>query len=353
MTYPVKIKSLKHENTLEITWDVTNHCNFHCRYCFPGANTGTHKVETNLDLLVNNFTHLATQYKTKLGKDRIHLKFSGGEPTLWKDFGEFILKLKKENNLYVGVISNGSRTLRWWKDYGYLIDNATLSFHIAEADIDHTIAVADMLTALGKKVVVMVLMDPARWDECVAAVEYMKTTSKEKWFIEVKTIVDTCELKVAYTKEQQQYLLTEIKRIPGFLWFINNIKLIISGLIKRYQSVATLDNGVTLKATSSAYISRGWDQFLGWDCAIGLETLYIKWDGDIKGSCGQRIYGLDYSHNILDANFIEKFNPEFKTSVCQQRQCACLPDTHVSKLSLSQRNIGGTRTVIPIAYYRD
>lgn len=352
MTYPIKIKSSKPSNILDVTWDITNHCNFHCRYCFPGSNSGTHKVETDLTVLVDNFTHLANQYKNKLGKDVIHLKFSGGEPTLWKDFGKFILKLKEANNLYVGVISNGARTLRWWQEYGHLIDNATLSFHIAEADIDHTIAVADTLTQLGKKVTVLVLMDPDRWNECVAAVEYMKLTSNEKWFIEVKTIVDTADIKVAYTKEQQNYLLKEIKRMPGFFWFIKNSKLILTGLIRKYQSIATLDDGSRLKATSSAYVSRGWDQFLGWDCSIGLETLYIKWDGSIKGSCGQIVYGLDYSYNILDSNFVEEFNPEFKQSICSQRHCVCLPDTHVSKLNLSQGNVGSTRTIIPITQHR-
>jgi organic radical activating enzyme len=352
MTYPVKIKSYKPNNILDVTWDITNHCNFHCRYCFPGSNAATHKVEADLNLLVKNFTYLASQYKTKLGKDFIHLKFSGGEPTLWKDFGKFILKLKEENNLYIGIISNGSRTLRWWQEYGHLIDNATISFHIAEADIDHTIAVADTLSKLGKKVTVLVLMDPSRWDDCIAAVHRMKTTSKEKWFIEAKTIVDTADFKVTYTEEQQQYLLKEIKRMPSVLWFIKNIKLIVAGLVRRYQSVTTLDDGSLLKMRSSGYVSRGWDKFLGWTCSIGLETLYIKWDGSIKGSCGQTIYGLDYSYNILDSNFVVKYNPQFKTSICQQRHCVCLPDTHVSKLSFSQRNIGSTRTIIPIAENR-
>ena len=331
MTYPVKIKSSKRNTILDVTWDLTNYCNFHCQYCFPGSNDGTHKIENNLDLLVDNFTYLANQYKDKLGKDLIHLKFSGGEPTLWKDFGKFILELKRKNNLYIGVISNGSRTLRWWQEYGYLIDNATISFHINEANVDHTVAVADTLAKLGKKVTVLVLMNPDRWEECVTVVERMKTTSKEKWFIEVKTIVDTINFKVSYTEKQQQYLLKEIKRMPGLLWFFTNIKLVIAGLVRRYQSIATLDDGSILKASSSGYVSRGWDRFLGWDCAIGLETLYIKWDGTIKGSCGQTVYGLNYSYNILDSNFIEKYNPEFKTSICQQRRCVCLPETHVTK----------------------
>lgn len=353
MTYPVKIKSTRRRDILEITWDLTNLCNFHCRYCFPGANDGDYKVTADLDLLANNFTHLSKQYKEKLKKDRIHLKFGGGEPTLWKNFGEFLIKLKEQNNnLYIGIISNGSRTLRWWKEYGHLIDNANLSFHIAEADVDHHIAVADTLAKLGKKVTVLVLMDPERWDDCVAAVERMKRTCKEKWFIEVKTIVDTPNSKIVYTDEQREYLIKEIKQMPKITWFIKNINLLFNGMVRRYQSIATLDDGSILKAGASGYVARGWDRFTGWDCDIGLETLYIKWDGSIKGSCGQIIYGLDYSYNILDTDFIKKYNPEFKSSICQQQFCNCLPETHTSKFSLGQRNVGSTRTIIPITQYR-
>ena len=352
MTYPIKIKSTQKANTLEITWDLTNLCNFHCRYCFPHANEGNYRVTTNLDLLVNNFTHLAEQYNTKLGKDQIHLKFGGGEPTLYKDFGELILKLKEKNNLYLGVISNGSRTLRWWQEYGHLIDNANLSFHIAEGDVDHHIAVADTLAKLGKKVTVPVLMDPNRWDDCVAAVERMKSTSKEKWFIEVKTVVDVPGVTISYTDEQRQYLMKELKRMPSLFWFIKNIKLLFNGLLRRYQSIATLTDGSTLKASASGYASRGWNQFIGWNCDIGLDILYIKWTGEIKGSCGQTIYGLDTSFNILDPQFTDNFNPEFKSSICQQQYCNCLPETHTSKFSLGDGDVSRTRTVIPITYNR-
>ena len=352
MIYPTKITSTRQSNTLEVTWDLTNLCNFNCRYCFPHANEGNYRVTADLDMLVTNFTHLAEQYKTKLGKDQIHLKFGGGEPTLYKDFGELILKLKEKNNLYLGVISNGSRTLRWWQEYGHLIDNANLSFHIAEGNVDHHIAVADTLATLGKKVTVLVLMDPARWDECVAAVEHMKATSKQKWFIEVKTVVDVPGVTITYTDEQRQYLMKELKQIPSLFWFIKNIKLIFNGLLRRYQSIATLTDGSILKASASGYASRGWNQFIGWSCDIGLETLYIKWTGEIKGSCGQTIYGLDTSFNILDPKFKNNFNPEFKSSVCQQQYCNCLPETHTSKFNLGQRNIGSTRTIIPITYNR-
>lgn len=332
MTYPIKIQSTKSADAVEITWDITNSCNFHCRYCFPGANAGDFKITQNLDLLADNFHHLAEQYKTKLGKDKIYLKFGGGEPTLWKDFGDFLARLKEQNNnLYLGVISNGSRTLRWWREYGHLIDNATLSLHIAEANLDHHIAVADILMELGKKVTVLVLMDPARWDECVSAVEYMKANCKCRFFIEVKTVVDVPGIVITYTEKQREYLVKEIKQMPGVLWFAKNISLIFNGLIKKYPSRATLDNGKVLKATVAGYVSRGWNKFTGWTCDVGLDTLYIKWTGEMQGACGQCIFDLDTSFNILDTDFVAKFDPKMVSSICQINRCDCQPETHITK----------------------
>lgn len=353
MTYPIRIETTKSARDLEITWDLTNYCNFSCRYCFPGASAGDFKVTQDLNLLANNFTHLATHYKTKLGRDNIYLKFGGGEPTLWADFGKLLAKLKEQNsNLYLGVISNGSRTLRWWKEYGHLIDNATLSFHISDANIDHHIAVADTLFELGKKVTVLVLMDPDRWDDCVNAVNYMKSNCKYRWFIEIKTVIPTPTVSVSYTADQQKYLVDEIKQMPNLLWFLKNSKLIYKGLIKKYSSIATLDNGKTLKATAAGYVSRGWNIFTNWSCDVGLDTLYIKWTGELQGSCGQPVFNLDSKFNILETDFINKFDPIMTSSICKVSLCACQPETHISKFSLSNGDVSGTRTIIPITDYR-
>jgi len=349
MTYPVKIQTTKSARELEIAWDLTNYCNFSCRYCFPEANAGDFKVTTDLNLLVKNFQHLANHYKSNFGRDQIYLKFGGGEPTLWADFGNLLVKLKEhQTNLYIGVVSNGSRTLRWWKEYGHLIDNATLSFHIGDSNIDHHIAVADALFSLGKKVTVLVLMDPDRWDECVNAVEYMKSNSVHRWFIEAKTIIPTPNSAIVYSEEQQLYLVNELKRMPSVLWFLKNIKLIYKGLIKKYASIATLDNGKTLKATAAGYVSRGWNVFTGWSCDVGLDTLYIKWTGELQGACGQPLFNLNTKFNILENDFTNKFDPEITSSICKVNLCSCPPETHISKFSLSKGNISSTRTIIPI-----
>jgi MoaA/NifB/PqqE/SkfB family radical SAM enzyme len=343
---PIKIVSTKKSNILEIVWTPNNVCNYKCEYCWPENNSGDYLSPTDLGLIVKNFNHLLERYKTKLGKDKVHLKIGGGEPSLWKDLALFIKEIKKENDVYLTLISNGSRTLRWWKEYGELIDNAHLSYHISQADPDHMIAVADTIYEFNKKVTVKVLMDRKHWQEGLDVIEYMKKNSKHKWFIMTSEVIEPEISKIGnikvvnaddiqITKNQKKFLKNPLKRIPNLFWIWKNRKLLFEGQIRLYESVAHFEDGKSMKAKTNAYINNNWNNFEGWSCDIGLEHFFIQWDGSIIGSCQQTLYGLDYSFNILDENFVEKFDPEFKPAVCSKKNCFCVPETHVSKFKLS------------------
>lgn len=342
---PIRIVSTNDQDYLEVRWNPTNVCNFSCRYCFPESNEGTHNSPENLDLVIKNFNHFLKQYREKLGKTKFHLKLGGGEPTLWKGLEYFISEIKKENNVYVSLISNGSRTLRWWKQNGHLIDNVTLSYHVAQANVEHHIDVADTMFELGKKVTVSVLMDPDNWNKAVNDIEYMKAYSKYKWFIQTTEVIEPTHMALnsikiitkeerRYTSDQKKYMRWSLKRIPGVLWFIRNIRSLKKD-IKLWESRAVLDNGSILKARSQTYINNNWNAFKGWECNLGIESLMINWDGNIVGACGQTLYGLDTSFNILDKDFVKKFNPIFKPVICGINNCFCQPETHISKFRFS------------------
>jgi organic radical activating enzyme len=315
---------------MEVRWCPTNKCNFSCWYCFPDSNTGTHGAPKDLTLITNHFRHIFKSYQKHLGKDRFHFVITGGEPTLWTDFGEFLQGIKQDN-IYISVISNASRTLRWWKEYGRFIDNATLSYHVSQANIDHHINVADELYSQGIKVTVLVLMDPNKWDDCVNAISYMKSHSKHRWFIEAKHITDVDS--ISYSDEQQDYLKKEIKQLPSPIWFVKNINLLINGTVRKYRSIADMDDGTKLKATSATYLAHDYTNFNGWECSISQEAIYVNWDGTIRGSCGQPLFGDRY-YNILDKNFVDEFSPNNNKTVCRVSTCSCLPDTHITKKKL-------------------
>lgn len=345
---PIEIISNKSPNVLEIGWDPSNFCNFKCKYCFPGSNAGTHKFSDDLNLIVKNFTHLINFYKEKLGKDKVHLTIAGGEPTLWKHLAEFITKIKKDNNVYVSLISNGSRTLRWWEENAHLVDNAHLTHHIAEGDVSHIIAVADALHERGTKTTVKVLMDPNHWDEGIADIDLMKKHSRQRWFIMTAEVLDnTADPNIPrYTPEQLKYLKKDLKRLPSISWFWKNRRLIKDEL-RFFDSTAILEDGSKFKASPGAYFNKRWNNFKGWHCSIGIDRLYINWTGKIAGACNTKLFGLDDYFNITSPDFTEQFNPIFKKTTCTNDSCWCMPETHLSKI-----NPGVTTKVIPIVDIR-
>lgn len=324
----IKIESTQRSNILNIRWAPNNICNFKCQYCFPDAHAGTNKSPADLTLTIKNFRTLFEYYKKNLRKDKFHLHISGGEPTLWANLGDFIKRIKEDHDVYISVISNGSRTIRWWKEYGSYIDNNILSLHVAQADIDHHIAVSDTLYSLGKKVTVLVLMDSTNWSESVRAIDYMKAKSKYPWFIQAKEIVNFRQ----YNNSQKQFLSKETKRWPNVFWFIKNYKLLFDGSIRPVESKATLEDNSIMFASSNTYINKSLNSFLGWDCHIGLESIYIHWDGNIQGACGQILFDQKNSYNILDPDFGKKFNPDLVPTRCSIPICNCSPETHITKI---------------------
>ena len=113
----IKIDSNVSKDRLRIELFLSNVCNYKCWYCFPGSNTGTHPWP-DLDLIKENLSHVIEYYKTNLNKKQIYLHIIGGEPTLWKNFGEFVKFFKETHNCLISISTNGSRTLRWWNKYG-------------------------------------------------------------------------------------------------------------------------------------------------------------------------------------------------------------------------------------------
>lgn len=320
-----EIKNTQLDDLLDIRWAVSNVCNYKCEYCFPGSNEGTYRFPSNVNQLIQNFNNIFNYYKTQLGKKRFHLRLLGGEPTLWPELDTFIKRIKSQHDVYVSVITNGSRTLRWWQENGDLIDNVSISYHKRFADLGHVINVADTVYMFDKKITVHVLMDPANWQSCVEDIEKMKQLSRHPWIIQTKKIIPTARYIPVYNNDQNNFMKIGIKRLPSVLWFVKQFKLILDKTIRLYESVY-IKNNKTHKARSETYVVNDDIHFKGYECNMGIESIYIDWDGEIKSSCGQKLF--DGRYNIFN-NL--NFNPVVAPIICEQESCFCPTETHVSK----------------------
>jgi len=317
----IRIDSNQPKDLLRIELFLGDKCNYNCWYCFPGSKEGITPWPT-LDSIIDNLSHLIEYYKKTLGKKQILLHIVGGEPTLWRDFGEFTKHFKDKYNAVISMSTNGSRTLRWWDEYGQYFDHVMLSCHHETIDTKHIISVADILYEKNVWANCIVLMDPNHWDKCLNIIEELKH-SKNQYSISSNEILHST---VNYTTEQKQYLSNTNKRLPDARYYYECKKSI-------NEDPTLYFNDGTVKTVSNNYLSlNNYSNFYHWDCNLGVDTLYINKDGSLSGTCNERLYNLDYKFNIYDKDFIAKYNPTITSTTCYQTSCHCAPEQRATKV---------------------
>lgn len=319
----IEIKNNK-PRLIRIQYDIGNLCNYKCWYCFPHANTGTVPFP-DVNIVKHNIVTLINYYKNSGLIDEVQLNLMGGEPTLWRDLGEFVQHVAEQTGCHISMQTNGSRTLRWWKEYGKYFNHVSISVHHERAEVDHVSKVADILVDQKVSILTTVLMDHTAWDKCVDIVNELLET-KTKFMVLAKPI--HINGVVTYTDEQREYLKESCKRRPSW-------RLIIRHLTK-YSKIpkytAVFSNGEKENVKSDHYfILNMMNRFAGWSCSIGINFLSINREGWLTGTCGQTLFGLDFKYNINDTDFTEKFNPTLQYSTCEQKMCLCAGETVINK----------------------
>jgi wyosine [tRNA(Phe)-imidazoG37] synthetase (radical SAM superfamily) len=321
----IRIISTQEKDLLQIRFWPTDICNFNCSYCFPGSHDNKFRYPKNTELVVKNFRKLFNYYASNLNKKKFHLTISGGgEPTLWPELEKFCREIKQNHDVYITLVSNASRTLRWWNDNCNFFDDVVLSYHHEFSDIDHHIAVADLLFSQDLKVTSLVLMDATNWDTCSLAVEQMKT-SQFPWYIQTKEIVDAPGKGVEdYNPKQVEYVNNSIKRIPDSEWLLKRIND-----IKMYPSLVLFKDGTAESAKPQTIILNQWNKFNGWKCNLGQESIVVNAEGKLLGSCTAEIFDRDL--NLFSPLFDLSDCSLNKRILCPFESCVCQPDTHISK----------------------
>lgn len=317
-----QVISPQDSKTLKIEFMIGNTCNYSCWYCFPGSHEGEYRWTNNLDLVIKNLFHLLDHYKA-FGKTKFEMHIVGGEPTLWPKLGEFVKLLKENYNVWISIGTNGSRTLNWWRQYSKYFDEVLISVHHEKADIEHIKSVGDIIYKENKEITAMVLMDPFEWDRCVDIVEKLKE-SKYKWFINTLEIMHET---ISYTSEQVEFINNPVKRYPT-----------VSRLIKKIMKSKTAGKPkVVFENDKVEKINHNWiglnklTNFKGWQCNIGVDSIYIDKDGRITGSCRTVLFE---NYNLYDLNFVDKFKPDIKPKICDQTFCGSQPEQILNKIKL-------------------
>jgi organic radical activating enzyme len=301
-----------------VDWMLHDRCTYDCSYCPPGNKSGTdswlnlHTLDKFCDSLENHVRQIDPNFKIKV-------LFTGGEPTVWKDFGVLVNRLS-DRGWSLLVNSNGSRTDRWWKEYAEKFSTIILSYHSEFVNDDEFIKKLKICEESTKTTVNLMLNpDPEFFKKSLTASERIK---KETKFISVthykiQHTFGLQEIKVPHYTEEQEKIIESITdyhpSLPNYYKILsdNYYTKLSNGSVQKLDAVDLLNNKLV--------------NFKDWRCQVGLESVFIDSKGDLlRGACRvESSFG-----NISSPENIQwPINPV----TCPYNWCGCITDIKNSK----------------------
>ena len=305
----IKIR-LANPRVLRIFFVVTTACPYACRYCPDELHLGKNKT-IDLDELETFFR--------KFSDRPLVVNLTGGECTQHSQF-EDIIKLLRKLNIKVGVDTNSVRTVRFYKEFGMLADVWNVTLHPSQHTLD-----LEKIQVLTKHsyVVVYVMMDNEHWDTSVSWLKQVSQIPDLK-VIPLKTINNYggCDYQGEYTPEQNEFLLNTPNVVTLTPSRLAELKGTHSYLLDT-DGIGTYDNGDEEILDYNMIIKRGENNFYGWQCVAGNESLNINADESVVwANCGIKSY----------AHFRDVDPEELKIPVtCNRVQCYCGADVRSTK----------------------
>jgi organic radical activating enzyme len=291
-----------------LTWIINNICTNACSYCHPNLHTGTnHNYDwSHAEEFINQILSIYS---------KIHVAISGGEPTLSPWLKKLVKQFSNAGHP-VGMTTNGARSVRYFEDISQYMSYIVMSYHPSFEDPK---LLEKAYTCAKNTITTMSIMfDSRQFDKCLAM--YNKVVEEGIISVEPVKIQDWGtgnSLGREYTSDHLRIIdsLHKVKR-PGPL----PKNKILTG------AEAFFDDGShNPNLNAQELINSGKTNFEGWTCNIGLESLYVRYDGMIrKGNCITSQF-IGKLQNVQD--IIWPSTP----AVCCQNYCNCTTDIFVSK----------------------
>jgi organic radical activating enzyme len=298
-------------NQLFVNWELGNACNYACSYCPKQLHDGSRNWPAHEVVL--RFADRLTRLAGSMGKS-VHIQFTGGEVTLMPRFRRLLQSLRAAG-CRLSIISNGSRSIRWWKENCDYLDAVNLTFHPESADIEHFEDVARLLSSRMRTVACVAAL-PTMFQRAVEVIERLSHSCSDITLILKPLFIEFGAQLYPYTLEQLRILSNlEFKTATTRPAFSPRLVIIY-------------DDGAAVLKGPTALIAEGANNWIGWQCDIGLELLSINMRGEIyRGECGE---GDKLGH----VSQPESFDLPRSSVICTRDACTCLFDVMASRRRL-------------------
>jgi MoaA/NifB/PqqE/SkfB family radical SAM enzyme len=287
-----------HQNTIKVEWNLGKRCNLDCTYC-PSSIHDNFSPHTNIKILCDTVDALVELEKP------IRLSLTGGEPTVHPDFEELLEHIRLRGINWLNVTTNGTRTADWYLRNEMWWNHLNFSLHF-EKD----------------------------WERVFSTINVYHDTTDRDYFVnimahhdymeEVKSVVAHCQ------KVGIKYAVRRIRWTEGDHDIFDDMRYDGKDLEWLLSQDATAEPNCVDEHGQLYHpndiIKHHKNNFKGWTCNVGLESLMINWDGEVhRATC--RVGGS--LGNIYDGSFEAPDAPV----VCDRNWCTCAADIPITKSS--------------------
>lgn len=286
-----------HQNSIKVEWNLGKRCNYDCSYC-PATIHDNHSSHTDIELLKSTVDHLSS-----LGKP-VRLSFTGGEPCVHPKFEELVKYAKHRDISWISVTTNGTRPYKFYASLP--VDQYVFSIHL-EYDWRR---VFNTVESIEKNTDIKLIA------QIMAHHDYIKEAKELRLRCNATQIPNTVR-RIRWT-EGDHDLFDDLRYHPADLEWIKDQEATVLGN-------CVIDNAQIIHAND--IIKLHLNQYKGWMCNAGIESLMIDWDGKVhRATC--RVGGS--LGNIYNGTFIIPSAP----ITCTRDWCTCAADIPLTKQKL-------------------
>jgi len=332
------------DRIINVTWFIGKRCNFDCSYCsdFVHDNYSPHVKKEDILNFIDNLDTKCQEMNKKF-----KIVFTGGEPFVHPNFVEVLEYCSKKSQVYqLGVVTNGSLPLKLYNHSMNFLNFLTISVHLERPrteteDLINKIIELNSTETCFLNINIMAL--PGRFDILNTIASQLKKENI-KFIIKKINPPDIENYKEHYVQKDKNdihYESTDDYLTNKKTWH-KKLKNNLEERYKEYYSEKELEflnffenqyNWPNMKlhfennsilVNNSELITKNLNKWMGWICFVGLNSLYIEYDGSVyRGVC-------------MEGGKIGKINDKCvwpkEPVICTQKVCICSPDMCTKKV---------------------
>jgi MoaA/NifB/PqqE/SkfB family radical SAM enzyme len=308
----LKHSNIDHDSIYTLSWNLGNRCNYKCSYCPDLLHKG--------DIIFPDKVLIISTIKHILGKipknKKLYVEFTGGEVTLHPDLIE-ITQALKYLDASIGIISNGSKKSTYWEKLALSVDHICLSYHSEFASKKHFQSIVELLSKM-TTLHVNIMADKNKVRE---SIDYLRDIARE-----VPGISLELQPIVLHDLESSRDLINyEQNELDLFRNFVPpTVKPTSKRFSTRGNMKALNSKGLEVELSAAQLVSTNRNDFSGYSCHAGLESLVIDYRGYIyRAKCN---IGGPIGHITS-----RPLNIPQSEVICDKLRCTCNFDITITK----------------------